>query len=439
MSRKQVQDIHSESEAPRSIRQISIEKKKPRVEATTTAGPKPLQERSIHARRASSKGLWFIAGIAVVFLFFAFSLIFSGAEIVTYPKELQAQLDASFEASQNPSDETQITYKVMTLTKEGFRDVPATGEVFKEEPASGVITIFNDYSTQEQRLIKNTRFESPDGLIYRIRESIVVPGQTKDSQGNTVPGSLDVKVYADETGTKYNIGKVDFTVPGFKGTPQFATFYARAKTDMTGGFSGTLKTIDENTREVTVKAIQDELREALFAEATAQVPEGFVIYNDGMLITTNSLLNEEVDSGTVKIKEQATLEALMFDEKELSKFIARQATSDYDGGDVLASSLKDLSFALIGKESVNLGNSSPVTFTLKGDTRVVWTYDEVALKEAFLGKKKADIDTILTSFKGIERAEVVMRPFWKRTFPEKASRINVVNASVGVVEEIPTE
>ena len=129
MSRKRVQDINPDRQ--RSIRQVSIDKKKPRV--SSTSGPKPLQERSINARRTSSKGLWFIAAIAVVFLFFSFSLIFAGTQVITFPKQASSVLDSVFEASATPVGDSQVGFEVMTLTQEGSRDIPATGEVFKEE------------------------------------------------------------------------------------------------------------------------------------------------------------------------------------------------------------------------------------------------------------------------------------------------------------------
>ena len=51
-----------------------------------------------------------------------------------------------------------------------------------ERKASGQIIVYNAYNDNNQKLIKNTRFETPDGKIYRIQASIIVPG-TKVEEG----------------------------------------------------------------------------------------------------------------------------------------------------------------------------------------------------------------------------------------------------------------
>ena len=79
-----------------------------------------------------------------------------------------------------------------------------------ERRASGKIIVFNNYSTNSQRLIARTRFETLEGKIYRIRDAVVVPG-ISDKDGRKTPGSIEVTVFADEPGEEYNIGYTDFT------------------------------------------------------------------------------------------------------------------------------------------------------------------------------------------------------------------------------------
>ena len=42
--------------------------------------------------------------------------------------------------------------------------------------------------------------------------------------GKNIPGSVDVKVYANEPGEKYNIGLSDFTIPVLKETQDLISF-----------------------------------------------------------------------------------------------------------------------------------------------------------------------------------------------------------------------
>jgi len=95
--------------------------------------------------------------------------------------------------------------------------------------AYGTMTIFNDTDIP-QRFIRNTRFESPNGKIFRIPQSVTIPAKT----GN-VPGSITSTVFADTTGPEYNIPPTNFTVPGFKGTDRYNLFYGRSYQPMSGG------------------------------------------------------------------------------------------------------------------------------------------------------------------------------------------------------------
>ena len=103
-------------------------------------------------------------------------------------------------------------------------------------------------------------------MIYRIPESINVPGKTvKD--GVETPGTIEVEVFADEAGEKYNIGKVDFTVPGFKNDPaRYKGFYARSVTAMTGGFVGKMKTVLPEEKRSTLAQLDADIKTELQKE-----------------------------------------------------------------------------------------------------------------------------------------------------------------------------
>lgn len=90
--------------------------------------------------------------------------------------------------------------------------------------ATGKIMIYNEFSTAEQKLIINTRFESPDGRIYKLAQSITVPGKKIINQ-QEIPGQIEAVVIAEEEGSQYNIDPTKFTIPAFKGGPKYEYFY----------------------------------------------------------------------------------------------------------------------------------------------------------------------------------------------------------------------
>jgi len=183
----------------------------------------------IDGRAAKKKRVITIFIVAVLILGFGFliSALISGADVTVYPKFKDATVQATFSAVKDPQV-GELSYELLTLEADGERQVSATGEEQVSERATGNILIYNAFSTSPQRLIKNTRFESPDGLIYRINESVEVPGMVEDDDGSPVPGVITAKVFADGTGEQYNISPVRFTVPGLAGSDQFDTMYAES-------------------------------------------------------------------------------------------------------------------------------------------------------------------------------------------------------------------
>jgi hypothetical protein len=382
----------------------------------------------------SRRGLWVLAGISVLLLYLTFALFFSGAKITVTPRQEQVVLDGRFSAVKE-AQPLGLQYETMSLSEEETRKLQATGEKQVETKASGTIIVYNNFNSSPQRLIKNTRFMSPDGLIYRIPSSIVVPGQ-KTVNGKVVPGSVEAVVYADSPGEEYNKDElVDFTIPGFKGGPRYSAFYARSKTPMTGGFAGVVKTVSPAEENAAREEIRTALSEQLKKKARQQIPKGFILYDDAVFIDTDSLPNtEDTNSGKVIIGERVTLHGVLFNEEALSAFIARNTIAHFEESSVIVSNLNELTFKIVDKTEARPWKEERLSFTLVGTPYIIWTFDETRLKNDLAGKSKQQINTILSGYPGIEKAEVVIRPFWKKSFPKNINKIKIetiINKSSG--------
>ena len=128
---------------------------------------------------------------------------------------------------------TGLSFEVMQLSAEESGLVTATGISSGGQKASGKITVYNNYGSAFQRLIANTRFQTSDGKVYRIKGAISVPGM----------GMTEATVYADQAGEEYNIGPADFTLPGLKGGARFEKVFAKSKTTMAGGSGGNARIV----------------------------------------------------------------------------------------------------------------------------------------------------------------------------------------------------
>lgn len=323
-----------------------------------------------------------------------------------------------------------IAFQLMTLSEEDSAGLTATGEKNVSNKASGKIVVYNTFGAQSQPLIKNTRFQSPDGKIYRIRDSVVIPGQ-KVVDGKTVPGSLDLDVYADAAGADYNIGLVDFTIPGFKGSPRYEKFYGRSKTPMTGGFSGAMKVVSPEDVQKAKDTLMEGLKDKLFTEALAQKPKGTVLYKDAVFYTfTDSMDNSAAgeDNKTVKLTLKGSLTATLFNAEVLSKRIVKLSLAEVDASPndrILVTNIEELGFTLKNPVSEALKEGDTFTFMLTGDAHAVWQVDTLALASKLAGIKKADYKNVFADFPGIEKANARIRPFWKTKFPSDVTKIQV--------------
>lgn len=381
-----------------------------------------------NARKPRSSGfaLWFVSGIAIIALVLAFSILFSDAKISVTPKQNKTFVDAQFTATLGAGDaETgKLAYEIMTIEKTGSKKISASGKEKIEEKASGRIVIFNDFNTSSQRLIKNTRFETPEGLIYRIDKSVVVPGQ-KIENGEKVPGSIEVTVYADTAGEKFNIGLTDFTIPGFSGSPRFDKFYARSKTPMTGGFIGEKLTADPADVEKARSEIRADLKAQLLNEAFSQNHDEFYLFEDAIFVEFEPQPQIETGGDEVEVIEKATLYGVLFNKEKFAGHIAKNTLAAFDEGTVLIADISTLTVSAIDKENARPWEDGEFKFSVNGNARIVWTFDEEKLKRDLAGRAKAALATILPGYPSIEKAEVILRPFWKRSFPEKTSKIKI--------------
>lgn len=366
--------------------------------------------------------IWFVVLIVIIALTLAFSLLFSGAKVSVVPKQSNTIVDARFTTAVN-ADTDELSYEIMTIEKSSSKKIKASRKEKIEERASGKIVIYNDFNSFSQRLIKNTRFETPEGLIYRINKSVVVPGQSVKN-GEKIPGSVEVTIYADEVGEKYNTGLTDFIIPGFKGSPRFEKFYARAKTSMEGGFVGEKLIADAIELKGAQEELRLELKKQIINEAFSQKPDNFYLFEDTIFVEFEPMSTQE-SNNEVEVIEKAILYGVLFNKEEFAKHLAKNTIALFEDESVEISDINTLTLTMLNKEDSRPWKDEEFEFELKGNTRIIWTFDEDKLKQDLSGRAKKALIIVLSGYPSIEEAEAVLRPFWKRSFPDNVDKIKI--------------
>lgn len=359
--------------------------------------------------------LWGIVFISIIVLVFAISSLFSGATVTIVPRQQNVTLD---DVLVSAKDSETLAYQTIQISDTVSKGVESDSEEYVESSASGQIVIFNSHSSSDQRLIAQTRFESPDGKIYRIQEPVVVPGMEGDT-----PGQLEVTVYADEPGEEYNIGLTDFTIPGFAGDPRFETFFARSKTAMTGGFAGNQPVISDDAKNQAQLELREILKERLTNELAGRVSDSLIIPENSTSFVFETL-PVSGNSGQAEVVEKGTVRAIALGTSSLASRILEKSGQG-TSLEVKIDNLPDINVSLENSEEFNPVSDNTANIRVTGDAHLVWAYDSERVKKDLAGVRKAQLSEILSGYDEIEKARAVVRPFWKRSFPSDPSEIKV--------------
>lgn len=373
--------------------------------------------------------LWGAAVLFVILLIFALATSFTGARVRITPKSQQVSVSTEFTASRGEAGK--LSFQALPINETAEVIIPADTVKKVSERATGTIIVYNAFSDKPQRLIKNTRFETPAGLIYRTGTSITVPGLTRKN-GRSVPGSIEAVVSADSPGVEYNIALSDFTIPGFKTDPaRFAGFYARSKTPLSGGIDGVIKTPSDSAIEAARATLRDTLQKKVAGSAKALVPSGYVLFPGALATRDEPLAPEARGEGKAAVRQRISGAVYLFKKADIAEAIAKALIPSYNKLPVEIPDIDSLSFQLNEAPTGNFAEVKTLRFTLKGTARIVWSFDEVKLQSALVGKPKGDLAATLASFPTIEKADLVLKPFWSRTFPSNPKQV--------VIETVPGE
>lgn len=356
-----------------------------------------------------------LATLVVIALSVGAMYAFAGARVDITPTVNRTAVSGEFAATPSVGD---LPFETVAVEKVATQSVPAEGTENANDPAQGTITVYNEQA-KIQELIKNTRFESPDGLIFRIRDSVKVPAAS-----DSAPGTLNVTVYADEGGERYNIGATTFTLPGLEGSALFDQVYARSAEPMVGGFSGTRPSVSESTRLAQYEAMKATLESDLMAAVAEKVPQDYILVPGAVSITYVPQPDAAGTSGTVTVNQKGMATAMIFPREALAKAIAYQTIGAYQGQPVTLKDASGIRIAPLDGEPFAAGAQS-LGFTLSGEAEVVWQVDPVKVSGAVAGKTRDSAEAILAGFPEVERAVLVIRPFWNGSLPQDPAEIEV--------------
>ncbi len=408
----------------RSIRNINITPARPRrVQESTPPG----NFGSTPRRPRSKKWLWILGGLVIIVVAILAVVAMRTTTITITPRTHAVLFDDASVFTAYPAIAAAagtLAYTTETIELEDSETVPSNGTVQASDKASGLVTVYNEYSTDPVKLIKNTRFEATGGLIFRAPSDITVPGKTAAG-----PGKISVTVVADQPGQQYNVGPVSrLTLPGLKSTADmYAKVYAQSTTAFSGGFLGQKPGVAQSDMDRAVAGMRSRLESKARDAAKALATDTTVVFTDLVKITYEEQPATAESGGEVRVHQKAHVSIPVFAAESFAKTIALSVSSDVDDASVQLVPGEGFGARALAASST-LG-IDPLQFGLIGGATIVWNIDTAAVADALVGRDQSAFQTIVTGFKGIEEARARIEPFWSRSFPQNAAdiKIKVVN------------
>lgn len=318
-------------------------------------------------------------------------------------------------------NQKQIPAEVFSVRKNFNFSFAATGKKQVERKAGGRIIVYNSYSSSPQPLIAGTRFQSPDGKIFKLTERIVVPG-AQIIEGKIVSSNIEAVVEAIQSGPQYNIGPISrFSIPGFQGTPKERGFYAESKEAFKNGFIGEAAyPTDEDIKKAKEKAEKD-LKDYVDSYLSLQIPPEFKFIDASRQF---NIIKEEVNSntdekGNFTVFAEGESSAVGFREADLMSLIEKTAQVN------LGENFKIKSYQLeygVGRTDFKKGQ---ISFAVDFKGVFEEPINIESFKQKISGKDEKELKTFISSFSNIQKTTVSFWPFWVKKAPDNIKRITV--------------
>lgn len=404
-------------EGEKSIRNININRSRPQQER--------IDARFVPKRPSlrPTKTLWVIAGLAVVMVGGLSLFAFRKTTVTVVPRTHTIVFDNTVPFTAYPADTAAsgtLPYSVQSFTFEDSEVVPAQGTHHVETKASGTVTVVNDYSAAPVKLLATTRFETPDGLIFRAPAQVIVPGK----KGST-PGTIQVTVVADAVGESYNVGPIaKLTLPGLRGGAMYTSVYAKSEAAFAGGFNGEQPQTAPGALEAAVAQIRARL-DAKYRSALGTLASSTTALPELARVTYTDMPNTAEGDSSVRVREQVAVQVPVFATDVLANTLAQSYSADASIHDVDLVPSSDFAVTSADTASTTLG-SDPISFTLNGKAQLVWRVDSAALASALAGHDQGAFETIIGGFPFVQEAKARIEPFWASAFPKSAQNIVIV-------------
>lgn len=346
-------------------------------------------------------------------LCFAAYIIFSKATVVVLSEPTDVSGEIIVDIAREPVA-GEVPGMVYQHEASLSRTFSATSVVTVETHAEGTVRIISSLY-RAQTLIPSTRLVTPDGILFRLKDRVVVPAL----------GSVEAAVFADAPGVGSAVGDATFTIPGLnEDTRRF--FEVETVDPIEGGSLDVRMVTDtdlENAEGVLTQEIKDEMM-AMFREKvrTDGVPmDGEMISFELLESDSSEEPGSEAEEFTLNVNVRGT--AVFYSTegfiRELGVALQDRLPFDKKLKQVNSEGMEvRLEKADIIGERANLRVAANGSATISPDAPLLDP-------EKITGVTIAAAVEYLQAVDGVSSASIDVSPFWAGRLPDVADNITI--------------
>lgn len=396
--------------------------------------PKRVEEKREDVGGENTKKMifGFIFVCLLVLLGVGLFLYVPSAKITLEPKVETEKIDVSIQGTNDTplGNDPAIPIRVMDIVQDSKLSFDSSGRSASfGQKARGSVVIYNEFSNEPQQLMSTTRLQSMDGKIFRLSQSVTVPGTTVVG-GETKPGAITAEIIADQPGSDYNIDPTTFSIPGFLGGPKFDKFAAKSTVAMSGGTSnsdGSLAVSQQDLDNAKTKTEADAKSKIEDAIRSQLQPGEVFLAQAEKIIISKSQASAKADDMVEKFDYNATasVHALVFSEGDVKK-IVQQAVDKGGKPEGVTESITKIDYGSaepdFDKNTLNLKVHGEISLTSDINLQQV--------KRELLGKDSSQIESVLKKYSSIKSVNVEINPTFVTRISQYPQRVTVdVSAS----------
>ncbi len=340
-------------------------------------------------------------------------VVLSRAYVVVLSKQEAASADFIIDVAAKPSS-GEVSGQVLQAEDSLTSTFPSTSVVKIDVPAEGKVKISSTLF-RPQTLIATTRLLTPDGVLFRLKKTVVIPAD----------GSVTADVFADKPGITGAVGDAAFTIPGLNSeTSRFFAVTTAAPID--GGVKDqhmlTKEDVDAAAETLAAKlkgSLVDTLRQK--AKDTGLKSAGEFVTYDTVKKSADVPVGDEGTQFSLTLDLKAT--GVFYDVKAFADLVKSNITEHLPYGRGLLS-IEEGSMTTDVEKIDLVANRANLHVTAKGIT--VLSSDSPALrKEMLLGVTVDAAKKYLERIDGVSSASVRVMPFWIGRLPNVPEHISI--------------